>query len=106
MKSVFTDRKKRTKEEIIASILFSTKQGASKTAIMYANYLSFSQLNKYLDFSLKNQIIYQNGDNKYFTSTKGLQYLKCFEEVHHLENDVMAKKKVLSSLIDGDSFTC
>lgn len=106
MKSVFTNRKKRTKEEIVASILFSTKQGASKTAIMYANYLSFSQLNKYLEFSLKNQILYQNGDSKYFTSTKGLQYLQCFEEVHHLENDVMAKKKVLSSLLDSETVIC
>ncbi len=106
MKSVFANRKKRTREEIIASILFSTKQGASKTAIMYANYLSFSQLNKYLDFSLKNQILFQNGDNKYFTSTKGLQYLQCFEEVHLMENTVNAKKKVLASLIDEDPLVC
>jgi predicted transcriptional regulator len=106
MKSVFTNRKKRTREEIIASILFSTKQGATKTAIMYSNYLSFSQLNKYLEFSLKNQILYQNGDSKYFTSTKGLQFLECFEEVHQLENSVLAKKKKLSSLLESESLIC
>jgi predicted transcriptional regulator len=102
MKSVFANRKKRSKEEIIASILFTAKQGVSKTGIMYANYLSFSQLNKYLKFGLEAKIIYINGDGKYFTTTKGLEYLSCFEQVHNIENDALAKRKTLTDILNGD----
>jgi predicted transcriptional regulator len=102
MKSVFANRKKRSREEIIASILFSAKPGVSKTAIMYANYLSFSQLNKYLAFGVKAKILYINGDGRYFTTTKGLEYLKCFEQVHSVENDAIEKRKTLSEILNGD----
>jgi predicted transcriptional regulator len=102
MKSVFMNRKKRSREEIIASILLSARQGATKTGIMYANYLSFSQLNKYLSFGLKSRIIYLNGDARYFTTAKGLEYLECFEQVHHIENDVLAKRKTLSEILESD----
>lgn len=102
MKSVFANRKKRSREEIIASILFTAKQGVSKTGIMYANYLSFSQLNKYLSFGLKTKVLYINGDGKYFTTTKGLAYLKCFEQIHSIENDALAKRKMLTEILGSE----
>ncbi|TLY06389.1 MAG: hypothetical protein E6K85_10780 [Thaumarchaeota archaeon] len=105
MKSVFANRKKRSRDEIIASILFTAKQGTSKTGIMYANYLSFSQLNKYLIFGVKSKIIYLNGDGKYFTTPKGLEYLKCFEEVHNIENSAVAKRKLLDEILAGEDYT-
>ena len=101
MKSVFANRKKRSREEIIASILFTAKSGVSKTGIMYSNYLSFSQLNKYLTFGLKAKIIYIN-EGRYFTTTKGLEYLKCFEQVHSVENDAIEKRKTLSDILNGE----
>jgi predicted transcriptional regulator len=102
LKSVFANRKKRSREEIIASILFTAKNGVSKTAIMYANYLSFSQLNKYLNFGLKSKILYINGDGRYYTTSKGLEYLKCFEQVHNVENDAIEKRKNLSEILSGE----
>ena len=103
MKSVFLNRKKRSKEEIIASILHTSRQGTSKTGIMYVNYLSFSQLNKYLDFALKTKIIYQNGDGRYYTTAKGLEYLNCFLEVQNMENSTIAKKQLLHEILMGES---
>jgi len=102
MKSVFLNRKKRSKEEIIASILNTSRQGTSKTSIMYVNYLSFSQLNKYLDFALKTKIIFQNGDGRYYTTTRGMEYLKCFQEVQSMENSAIAKKQLLHEILMGD----
>lgn len=102
MKSVFSNRKKRSRDEIIASILFTAKDGVSKTGIMYANYLSFSQLNKYINFGLKAKILHINGDGRYYTTAKGLEYLKCFEQVHHVENDAIEKRKTLSEMLEGD----
>lgn len=103
MKSVFANRKKRSKEEIIASILFSARQGATKTGIMYSNYLSFSQLNKYLQHGLNTKVIYLNGDGRFFTTTKGFQYLECFEQVHNIENDAIAKRKLLNEILDSEN---
>ena len=105
MKSVFANRKKRSKDEILASILFTAKQGTSKTGIMYANYLSFSQLNKYINFAVKARIIYLNGDGKYFTTPKGLEYLKCFEEVHNIENSAIEKRKLLDEILTGEGYS-
>ena len=101
MKSVFANRKKRSREEIIASILFSARQGSTKTGIMYSNYLSFSQLNKYLGYGLESKIIFQNGDGKFFTTSKGLEFLECFEQVHNIENDAIAKRKLLNDILDN-----
>ncbi|MFY3740874.1 MAG: putative transcriptional regulator [Candidatus Nitrosomirales archaeon] len=102
MKSVFENRKKRSREEIIASILFSAKRGSSKTGIMYANYLSFSQLNKYLSFGLKAKILFISDDGRYFTTTKGLEYLSCFEQVHNIENSALAKRKALTEILSSE----
>ena len=102
MKSVFANRKKRSREEIIASVLFTAKSGVSKTAIMYANYLSFSQLNKYIAFGLKANVLYINDDGKYFTTAKGLDYLKTFEQVHSIENDALEKRKRLNDILSSE----
>jgi predicted transcriptional regulator len=105
MKSVFVNRKKRSKEEIIASILLTARQGTSKTGIMYANYLSFSQLNKYINFGLKTKIIYLNGDGKYFTTPRGLSYLNCFEEVQSIENSAVAKRELLNEILTEEQYS-
>lgn len=102
MKSVFANRKKRSKEEIVASILFTAKSGVSKTAIMYANYLSFSQLNKYLTFGLKAKVLYLSDDGRYHTTSKGLEYLATFEQVHNIENDALAKRRTLNDILSSD----
>jgi predicted transcriptional regulator len=102
LKSVFANRKKRSREEIIASIMFTARQGLTKTGIMYANYLSSSQVNKYLAFALEAKILYVNGDGKYLTTSKGTEYLKWFEQVHNVENDALEKRKMLIEILDSD----
>jgi predicted transcriptional regulator len=102
MKSVFNNRKKRSKEEIIASIIVTSRQGVSKTGIMYASYLSFSQLNKYIELALKSSVIYLNGDGKYFATTKGLEFLSCFEEVHNFENSAIEKRRMLGHILQEE----
>jgi predicted transcriptional regulator len=102
MRSVFENRKKRSREEIIASILQSARQGISKTGMMYANYLSTRQLNNYLAFGLRSKILYFNGDGKYFTTVKGLEYLKWFEQVHSVENDALAKRRMLTTILSSE----
>ena len=100
MKSVFLNRKKRSREEIIASILLSAKNGATKTGIMYANYLSFSQLNKYLGFALATETLYvEQKTGKYVTTSKGIEYLKRFQDVNSIENHAIEKRKLLSDLL-------
>lgn len=99
MKSGFANRKKRSSDEIIASILFTAKNGTSKTGIMYASYLSFTQLNKYIGFGLKAKLIYLNGEGKYSTTPKGLDYIRCFEEVQRMENSAAEKRKHLNEIL-------
>ena len=106
MKSVFNNRKKRSKEEIVASIIVTSRQGASKTGIMYSSYLSFSQLNKYIELAMKTNVIYLNGDGKYFATSKGLEFLKCFEEVHSIENNALEKRKMLVQILGEDPPSC
>jgi predicted transcriptional regulator len=99
MKSVFADRKKRSSEEIIASVLFAAKNGVTKTGIMYASYLSFTQLNKYISFGLKAKLIYLNDEGKYNTTPRGMEYIRCFEEVQRMENSAAEKRKLLDEIL-------
>ena len=84
----------------------TARQGTSKTGIMYASYLSFSQLNKYIDLALKSKVIYLNGDGKYFATGKGLEFIKCFEEVHDIENNAIEKRRMLEQILGGEPPSC
>jgi predicted transcriptional regulator len=102
MKSIFSNRKKRSREEIVASILEAAKYGATKTRIMYVSFSSFSQLQRYLGIALESGLIgLDPNTGKYFITSKGLEYLKRFEEVQSIENNVVEKRKSLSEILES-----
>jgi predicted transcriptional regulator len=87
--SVETARKRRDRLYIIAEILAIAKDGSLKTQIMYRANLSFAQLNEYLNFLIKRELLKVNSDNKktfYKTTSKGVKYLENYEEISNLLN--------------------
>jgi predicted transcriptional regulator len=52
--------KRRSELQIIGEILDISKDGAKKTEILYQNNMSFSQLQNYLSFLLKKEILKEN----------------------------------------------
>lgn len=102
MKSVVRTRKKRKSEEIIAAILDTAKNGSTKTRIMYVAYLSFSQLQKYIKYTLENRLINLDpAEKRYLTTEKGFEFLRRFEEVNSIENHISEKKRLLSDILDN-----
>jgi predicted transcriptional regulator len=74
-----TNSKRRDKLCIIAEILEIAKDGTLKTQIMYRANLSFAQLNEYLKFMLKINLIQkivEHGKEVYFATEKGLDFLQ------------------------------
>lgn len=79
--------KRRDKLYIIAEILEIAKNGALKTQIMYKANLSFAQLNNYLTFILKTQLLMRNREhqkNVYRTTDKGFEFLENYNEISDL----------------------
>ena len=97
-----TTRKRRDRLYIIAEILVIAKDGSLKTQIMYRANLSFAQLNQYLNFLLKRELlkkVTENGKTTYKTTAKGIKYLQNYEEISNLlrkeeENPVKANSPI------------
>ena len=85
--------KRRDKLYIIAEVLEITKEGSLKTQVMYRANLSFTQLNDYLSFMLKINLlekIVQNDKEIYKATEKGMDFLQRYHEITELlktEND-------------------
>jgi len=70
--------KRRDKLSIIAEIVDIAREGTLKTQIMYRANMSFAQLNEYLTFMLKIQLLNKfddNGKDVYAVTQKGLNFL-------------------------------
>ena len=81
------EQKRRDRLHIIAQILEISKSGCLKTQIMYRANLSFAQLNEYLSFLTKvNLLTPKNENNKtlYITSSKGNHYIEKYEDIGDL----------------------
>jgi len=79
--------KRRDKLYIIAEILEIAKEGVLKTQIMYRANLSFTQLNDYLKFMEKMNLIgrkVENGKEFYKATPKGLEFLQRYREITEL----------------------
>jgi predicted transcriptional regulator len=81
MNSGMTDAtsKRRDKLCIIAKILEIAKEGTLKTQIMYRANLSFTQLNNYLKFMLKIELLNKfvgRGKEVYVATEKGVDFLQ------------------------------
>jgi predicted transcriptional regulator len=74
--------KYRSRTDIISQVLLAANGGTTKTKIMYSAYLSYAQLKEYLSVLLENDLIeYHQGEQKYKTTPKGLQFLKTYEHM-------------------------
>ena len=95
-------RKRRDRLYIIAEILNVAREGSLKTQIMYSANLSFAQLNEYISFLLKMNLLRIGTDETktiYKTTVKGLKYLQNYEEIAQLlskeeENPVKVNSQV------------
>ena len=77
--------KYRSSTEIVAMILDAANGGTSKTKIMYIAFLSYGQLKEYLSILIENNLIeYVDGDNKFKTTEKGLNFLKMHNQIEEL----------------------
>jgi len=79
--------KRRDKLYIIAEILEIAKDGVLKTQIMYRANLSFTQLNDYLKFMLKNALLEKvlwNDKEVYKATEKGMNFLQRYREITEL----------------------
>jgi predicted transcriptional regulator len=80
-------QKRRDKLYIIAEVLDIAKDGVLKTQIMYRANLSFTQLNDYLEFMLKVNLIEKivEKDKEIYKATpKGLDFLQRYRELTEL----------------------
>ena len=79
--------KRRDRLSIIAEILEIAKGGTLKTQIMYKANLSFAQLNDYLKFMLKNELLRKfraDGKDVYMATEKGIDFLQRHFELTEL----------------------
>jgi predicted transcriptional regulator len=99
MKPSFQNRRRRAKEEIVALIINSARQGASRTKIMNENFLNFKQAKKHIDFAIDMGFLYFDSNGKFVATSRGVEYLRRFFDVVSLENDVTEKRKLLLEMI-------
>jgi predicted transcriptional regulator len=79
--------KRRDKLYIIAEILEIARDGTLKTQVMYRANLSFTQLNDYLHFMLKIELLEKveiNNKEVYRATDKGLDFLQRYREITEL----------------------
>jgi len=78
--------KYRSRGEIITNILrVVANNKATKTRLMYGAYLSFTQIEEYMEYVLQQGLINQVSDtNLYQLTEKGMQYLNLSDEMSHL----------------------
>jgi len=79
--------KRRDKLYIISEILEIAKDGTLKTQIMYRANLSFTQLNDYLKFMLRINLlekVVENDKEIYKATGKGLNFLQRYREITEL----------------------
>jgi predicted transcriptional regulator len=75
-----TEPKRRDKHDIVLDILKIAKGAKRKTQIMYKAKLSYAQLKAYLEL-LNDRGLLESNDGFYHTTSKGLEYIKTYEEI-------------------------
>ncbi len=77
---------RRTKEEIIVTILETCLAGANKTVVVYKSNLNFATVVPYLESLMRNGFIAMIEDThiKYITTDKGKELLGGLKEIHEM----------------------
>ena len=78
--------KYRTRFEITSNILNVALEGnASKRRLMYASFLSSSQINEYLGFLTANELIMTDKETHVYSLTeKGMRFLHIYDDLNKL----------------------
>jgi predicted transcriptional regulator len=77
----------RSKTEIAAQMLqaANSRDGITKTKLMYNTFLSYRHLGRYLAFLIQNGLLeYFEGTRTYRTTEKGLKFLNMYEKMEEL----------------------
>ncbi len=84
--------KYRSRTDICSQILEAAVEGTTKTRIMYNAYLSYAQLKEYISVMSENGLLeYQEGEQKYKTTEKGMQFLRAYERMNEMTGPIGAK---------------
>jgi predicted transcriptional regulator len=76
----------------VSSILDATNRGATKTKIMYRAFLSYTQLKEYLPVLIENNLIqYHDETETFWTTEKGLKFLKTHNAIGELLHTTIGK---------------
>ena len=75
-------------------VLRAANQGATKTKIMYAAYLSYTQVQEYLKYLQERELLsFDAGKSIYKLTEKGLQFLHTCEQLNEMIVDTRAIAK-------------
>jgi predicted transcriptional regulator len=66
----------RSRIELASNILEAANGGATKTKIMYKAFLSYAQLKEYLAMLIQNDLMAQDVEGIYRTTSKGIRFLE------------------------------
>jgi predicted transcriptional regulator len=77
--------KYRSRTDIIAMILQAAMNGATKTRLMYSAYLSYAQVQEYLQYLLERRLIsLEETTHAYSLTEQGLHFLKVYDEISEI----------------------
>jgi len=93
-----TFRTRRRGAEVLYDMLKAAENGAKKTHIMYRSNVNPAVLNKYLEFCRDNGLITKN-KRIYTTTAKGLEYIRCLNELNRLKKSVFELQTEVQNMI-------
>ena len=98
--------KYRSRVDIVAMVLTAATGGATKTRLMYAAYLSYSQVVEYLAFlQEKGLILNEMGTQRYKLTEKGLHFLHVYDQISELITVTDSKSMEIAQPVVADSAT-
>ncbi len=94
--------KYRSRTDIISMILQAAMNGASKTRLMYSAFLSYAQVQEYIQFLTERKLIsFEAESAQYKLTEQGLHFLRVYDEISGIVSLDGSKSsdKVLPSLL-------
>jgi predicted transcriptional regulator len=77
--------KYRSRTDIIAMILQAAMNGATKTRLMYSAYLSYAQVQEYLQYLIERRLVnFDEATHGYTLTELGLHFLKVYDEISQI----------------------
>jgi predicted transcriptional regulator len=77
--------KYRSRTDIIAMILQASMKGATKTRLMYSAYLSYAQIQEYLQYLTDRGLLnFEERTHAYTLTEQGLHFLRVYDEISEI----------------------